>query len=61
MEKSHRVFAVVDNCQAKHQAIVIKATGIIQGHMVIVLFDFGATDSFISPSVVEHCRLVAVR
>ena len=48
MSRSHRVFAVVDNCQAKHQAIVIAALGIICGIMVIVLFDYGATDFFIS-------------
>ena len=29
--------------------------------MVAVLFDFGATDSFISPFVVERCGLVADR
>ncbi len=61
MGRSHRVFAAVDNCQAEHQATVIKATGIIQCHMVVVLFDSEATDSFISPFVVECCRLVAVR
>ncbi len=29
--------------------------------MVVVLFDSGATDSFMSPFVVEHYGLVAVR
>lgn len=29
--------------------------------MVVFLFDFRATDSFISPFVVERCGLVEVR
>ena len=59
--RSHRVFAAVDNRQAEHQATVIEAAGIIQGSMVTVLFDSGATNSFISPFVVERCGLVAAR
>ena len=61
MGRSHRVFAAVDNRQAEHQATVIEATGMIRGSKVTILFDFGATDSFISPFVVEHCRLVVAR
>ena len=60
MGRSHRVFAAVDNRQAEHQATAIEAPGIIQGRRVVVLFDSGATDSFISPYVVERCGLVAV-
>lgn len=60
MGRSHRVFAAVDNHQVEHQAIVIEATSSIQGNMVTILFDSGATDSFISPFVVEHCGLVVV-
>ena len=55
------MFAAVDNRQAEHQATVIEFAGIIQGRMVTVLFDSGVTDSFISPFIVEHCGLVAVR
>ena len=58
--RSHRVFAAVDNRQAEHQATVIESAGIIQGSLVSVLFDSGATDSFISPFCVERCGLVAV-
>lgn len=61
MGKSHRVFVAVDNCQAEHQATVIEATSIMQGSMVIILFDSRATNYFISPYIVDHCRLVAVR
>ena len=61
MCRSHRVFAAVDNCQAEHEATMIEATGMIRGSKVTILFDFGAIDSFISPFVVEHYRLVATR
>ena len=61
MGRSHEVFVAVDNRQAEHQAIVIEATGIIQGSMVAILFNSRATNSFISPYVVECCRLVAIR
>lgn len=36
MGKSHRVFAVVDNYQAEHQAIIIEATCMIRGSSVTV-------------------------
>ena len=61
MGRSHRVFAAVDNRQADHQATVIESSGIIKGNNVSILFDSGATDSFISPLVVERCGLVATR
>jgi hypothetical protein len=61
MGQSHRVFAVVDNRQAEHQASVIEASGMIRGRAVSILLDTGATDSFVSPLVVERCGLVATR
>lgn len=33
----------------------------IRGIGISILFDSGVIDSFISPLVVEHCGLVAVR
>lgn len=61
MGRSHRVFVVVDNPWAEHQATVIEGTSMIRGSMVTILFDSGAIDSFISPFIVEHCGLVVVR
>ena len=58
---SHRVFTAVDDRQAEHQAIVIEATGIIGGSSISILFDPRATNSFVSPLVVERCRLVAIK
>ena len=51
--RSHRDFVVVDNHQAKHQAMVVKATGMLHGISISFLFDCGASDSFILPSLVQ--------
>ena len=59
--RAHRVFAAVDHRQADHQGTVVETTGAIQGIPLSVLFDSGATDSFISPSLVAKCKLEAVK
>ena len=58
--RSHQVFEAVDNCQVEHQGIVVEATGRLHGIYSSILFNFGASNSFISPSLVQRCRLVAV-
>ncbi len=40
---------------------MIEATSMVRGFEVTILFDSTATDSFISPFVVEHCKLMADR
>ena len=40
---------------------MIEIIGMIKGYKVTKLFDSGATYSFISPFVVERCRLVVAR
>ena len=59
--RSHRVFVVVDNCQIDHPGTVFKATGTLYGISSLVLFDLGALDSFISPSLVQKCGLVVAQ
>ncbi|KAH9294563.1 hypothetical protein KI387_038151, partial [Taxus chinensis] len=58
---SHRIYVAVENHQAEHQSMVIETTGSIGGVPTSILFDSGSSDSFIAPSLVERCRLVAVR
>ena len=60
VERSHQVFVMVDNHQAEHQGTVVEATGTLHGISTSVLFDSGASDSFISPSLVQRCGLVAM-
>ena len=56
--RSHKVFVVVDNHQDEHQGTVVKATSMLYGISSSILFDLGASDSFISPSHVQQCGLV---
>ena len=55
------MFAAVDHRQADHQGTVVETSGAIQGIPLSVLFDSGATDSFISPSLVAKCKLEVVK
>lgn len=50
---SHCIFVAVDKRQAKHQAIIVETLGVIGGISCLVLFDSGASNSFISPFLVE--------
>ena len=56
---NHHIYAVVNNCQAEHQSIVVESSGTLNHINVKILFDFGATDSFISPSALEKSVLAA--
>jgi hypothetical protein len=47
---SHQIYAAVNNSQAKHQSMVVESSGSLNHINVKILFDSGATDSFISPS-----------
>jgi hypothetical protein len=58
--RSHRVFATVDHRQAEHQNTVIETSGLLKGKTISILFDSGATDSFISSSLIEKCGLAVV-
>jgi hypothetical protein len=44
---SHHIYAAVNNHQAEHQSTVVESSGTLNHINVKVLFDFGATDSFI--------------
>jgi hypothetical protein len=54
---SHQIYAVVNNRQAKHQSMVVESSGTLNHINVKILFDSGATDSFISPSALEKSGL----
>ena len=53
VDQNHKVFEAIDNFQAKHQGIVVEATSTLHDISTSVLFDCGASDSFISPSLVQ--------
>ena len=59
--RSHTIYAAVDDRQADHQNTVVKTLGKLHGVSVSILFDSGATNSFISPTIVDRCGIVAVK
>ena len=56
---SHQIYSVVNSHQAEHQSMVVESSGTLNHINVKILFDSGATDSFISPCALEKCGLVA--
>jgi hypothetical protein len=56
---SHHIYAAVNNRQAEHQSTVVESSGTLNHINVKILFDSGATDSFISPSTLEKSGLAA--
>ena len=56
---SHHISAAVNNHQAEHQSTVVESSGTLNHINVKILFDSGATDSFISPSALEKSGLAA--
>jgi hypothetical protein len=54
---SHQIYATVNNRQDEHQSTVLESSGTLNHINVKILFDFGATDSFISPSTLEKSGL----
>jgi predicted aspartyl protease len=56
---SHQIYAVVNNHQEEHQSTVLDLLGTLNHVNVKILFDSGATASFISPSALENCGLAA--
>jgi hypothetical protein len=57
---SHQIYAAVNNHQAEHQSTVVESSGTLNHINVKILFDSGATDSFISPSTLEKSGLVSL-
>jgi hypothetical protein len=56
---NHWIYAVVNNRQAEHQCTIVESSGMLNHVNVKILFDSGATNSFISPSALEKSGLAA--
>jgi hypothetical protein len=56
---NHQIYAAVNNRQVEHQSTVVESSGTLNHINVKILFDYGATDSFISPSALEKSGLAA--
>ena len=57
--KTHRIHGAIHNHQKEHQSIVVESTGKVNNVKLKILFDPGATDSFISPYALDKCGLAA--
>ena len=53
----HRINASLENRQANHQTSMVEVQGMIQNLFVTILIDPGASLSYISPGIVEKCKL----
>jgi hypothetical protein len=51
------IYASLDNKQANHQASVVEMEGMIANHLVSILIDPGSNLSYVSPQVVDKCKL----
>lgn len=58
---NHRIHALVNNDQAAHQSTVVESSAIINGIKLKILFDIGATNSFISSYALNKCGLATRR
>jgi HD-GYP domain-containing protein (c-di-GMP phosphodiesterase class II) len=52
-----RIYAALDNKQAKFQSHMIEVEGMINNHAFTILIDSGASHSYIDPRVVESLHL----
>lgn len=60
MGRAHRIHAVLQNHQVKHQSTVLEASSKLNGMDVTIFIDPGAIESFISPNALLKCKLVAI-
>jgi hypothetical protein len=58
---SHHIYAAVNNHKAEHQSMVVESSSRLNHINVKILFDSGATYSFISPSALEKTALAAYK
>eukprot|EP00253_Pinus_taeda_P035610 PITA_35610 len=56
-----RINAALDDRQAEYQPTMVEFEGKISDHTITVLIDPGATLSYVSPKIVERCKLQPVK
>ena len=52
-----RIYAALDNKQAKYQSRMIEVEGMINNHVITILIDSGSSHSYIDPRMVESLHL----
>jgi hypothetical protein len=59
VSSNHHIYAALNNRQAEHQSTMVESSSTLNHINVKILFDSGATDSFISPSSLEKSGFAA--
>ena len=54
-----QIYATVNNNQVEHPYTMVKSSCNINNDTIIILFDYGVTDSFISPYALDKSVLAA--
>ena len=57
MAQVPRIYASLEQCQAEFQPSMTEIEGKISMHSISILIDPGASHSYISPIIVEKCKL----
>jgi len=52
-----KINAALENRQADHQTSMVEIEGTINIRPISILIDIGASLSYVSPSIVENCKL----
>jgi hypothetical protein len=55
----HQIYVAISNRQVEHQSTMVESSGTLNHINVKILFDYGATNSFISPYSLERSGLAA--
>jgi hypothetical protein len=58
---NHNINASLENQQSDHQSSMVEVEGILNHKHVSILIDPSTSLSYISPIVVEICKLVRIR
>ena len=61
MASTARIYAAPNGRQADHQAIMVKIEGKVSNTSISILIDPGAFWSYVSPKIVETCKLYKVK
>ena len=57
MASTPRIYAALDDRQVNHQATVVEIEGKVSNTSISILINLGACRSYVSPKIVEMCKL----
>ena len=56
-----RIYAALDGWQADHQATMVETKGKVSNTSIFIFIDRGDFRSYVSPNIVETCKLNKVK